>query len=91
MGVAVKDLSSSFSQFCSTTSIQGVRNITDTKQGHCSQVCWFVIVIVSFICAGISIKESIDGALLKARSSFIKTILPFWHEPRKHSLIKSHK
>ena len=65
MVVAMKYLSSSFSEFCSTTSIQGVRNITDTKQGHCSQICWFLIVIASFICAGISIKESIDGKLLK--------------------------
>ena len=64
MVVAIKDLFSSFSEFCSTTSIQGVRNITDTKQGHCSQVCWFLIVIVSFICAGISIKESIDGGFI---------------------------
>ena len=66
---AIKDLSPSFTEFCSTTSIQGVRNITDTKHCHCPQVFWFIIVIVSFIFAGISIKESIDGGLLKAGSS----------------------
>ena len=48
-------------KFCSTTSIQGMRNVTDSEQGCFIQLLWIIVVVISFILSGICIKESIDG------------------------------
>ena len=57
----MKDLKDDLAEFCSTTSIQGMRNVTDPKQGCFSRSLWLIIVIASFVLSGICIKESIDG------------------------------
>ena len=57
----LKDLKDEFAEFCSTTSIQGMRNVTDPKQGGFSRGLWLIIVIASFALSGICIKESIEG------------------------------
>ena len=51
-------------EFCSSTSIQGLRGVADQNQAFVFRLIWLIIVVVSFICAGICIKESIDGKLL---------------------------
>jgi hypothetical protein len=50
-----------FSNFCSTTSIHGMANIFDGKQNFVSRVLWIVIIVASFVAAGICIKASFDG------------------------------
>ncbi len=57
----ITDLKEDFVEFCSTTSIQGMRNLTDPKQGCLSRIIWTIVVIASFVLSGICIKESIDG------------------------------
>ncbi len=56
-----KELKDDLVEFCSTTSIQGMRNLTDPKQGCMSRSIWTIVVIASFVLSGICIKESIDG------------------------------
>ena len=63
MGV-LQELYADVEEFCATTTIQGMRNVTDQKQGWLSRVLWFIVVVVSFVLSGICIKESIDGDLL---------------------------
>ena len=60
MGV-IKELKNDFAEFCSTTSIQGMRNITDPKQSYLLRIIWIIVVATSFVLSGICIKESIDG------------------------------
>ena len=60
MGV-LQDLYNDVEEFCATTTIQGMRNVTDQKQGCLSRVLWFIVVVISFILSGICIKEAIDG------------------------------
>jgi len=64
----LKELKDDLFEFCSTTSIQGMRNLTDPKQGYLSRVIWTIVVITSFVFSGICIKESIDGMCLKSSS-----------------------
>jgi hypothetical protein len=59
--VALEELFSDVEEFCSTTSIQGLRNVTDPKQGCVSRVLWLIVVATSLILSGICIKESFDG------------------------------
>jgi hypothetical protein len=59
--VALEEIFSDVEEFCSTTSIQGLRNVTDPKQGCVSQVLWLIVVATSLILSGICIKESFDG------------------------------
>ena len=47
--------------FCSTTSIQGMRYVSDPNSGTFFRSIWFLIVVVSFTLSGICIKESFDG------------------------------
>ena len=56
-----KELKKELLEFCSTTSIQGLSNVTDTKHGCLSQILWAIIVIIFFVFSGIGIKESVDG------------------------------
>jgi len=42
-------------------SIHGMSNVTDPKQGFLLKAIWTCVVVASFVCAGICIKESIDG------------------------------
>jgi len=58
---ALGELYSDVEEFCSTTSIQGLRNVTDPKQGCVSRVLWLIVVASSLIMSGICIKESFDG------------------------------
>ena len=62
----LKNLRNELVEFCDTTSIQGMRNVSDPKQGKFIRILWFIVVILSFTLSGICIKESIDG---KARVS----------------------
>jgi hypothetical protein len=57
----LKEIKHDLIEFCSTTSIQGMRNITDPKQGFLLQITWIIVVVTSFVLSGICIKESIDG------------------------------
>jgi hypothetical protein len=59
--VVLQEIFSDVEEFCSTTSIQGLRNVTDHKQGWLSRVLWLIVVVISFVLSGICIKESIDG------------------------------
>jgi hypothetical protein len=61
MMVVLRSLREEFSDFCSTISIQGLRNVGDSNQGFCSRLLWLVVVAVSFVLAGICIKESLEG------------------------------
>ncbi len=56
-----KILKNEFFKFCSKTSIQGMGNVGDTEQGLFFQIIWLVVVIASFTCAGICLKENVDG------------------------------
>jgi len=47
--------------FCSRTSIQGLSNVSDSQQGIFFQFLWLLVVIGSLICAGICLKENVDG------------------------------
>jgi hypothetical protein len=58
---ALGELYNDVEEFCSTTSIQGLRNVTDPKQGWVSRVLWLIVVASSLILSGICIKESFDG------------------------------
>jgi hypothetical protein len=57
----LRELQNELTEFCSTTTIQGLRNVTDSKQNVVSRIVWMIVVLALFICAGLSIKESIDG------------------------------
>ena len=57
----LKNLRNELVEFCDTTSIQGMRNVSDPKQGKFIRILWFFVVILSFTLSGICIKESIDG------------------------------
>ena len=57
----LKMLQSEFSEFCSTTSIHGMVQIFDRKNGFVSQIVWILVVAASFVAAGFCIKESLDG------------------------------
>jgi hypothetical protein len=57
----LREFKNELTEFCSTTTIQGLRNVTDSKQNVFSRIVWMIVVIALFICAGLSIKESIDG------------------------------
>jgi hypothetical protein len=63
--VSLQEVMRDVEEFCSSTSIQGLRNVTDHKQGCFLRVLWLILVTVSFILSGICIKESIDGKELK--------------------------
>ncbi len=58
---SLKVLQNELTEFCSTTTIQGLRNVTDSKLSVYSRIVWMIVVVASFICAGFGIKESIDG------------------------------
>jgi hypothetical protein len=55
------ELRKDLTDFCSTTSIQGMRYLSDPNYGSISRFIWFLIVVVSFTLSGICIKESFDG------------------------------
>ena len=57
----LRELQNELTEFCSTTTIQGLRNVTDSKQNVISRILWMIVVIALFVCAGFGIKESIDG------------------------------
>jgi hypothetical protein len=57
----LRELQNDLTEFCSTTTIQGLRNVTDSKQNVVSRIVWMIVVVALFLCAGLSIKESIDG------------------------------
>jgi hypothetical protein len=57
----LKEFKNDLVDFCSTTSIQGMRNVTDSNQGCVSRAIWTIVIIASFVFSGICIKESIDG------------------------------
>ncbi len=42
-------------------SIQGMHYVTDDRQSFFSRISWLLIVVISFILAGISIKDSFNG------------------------------
>jgi hypothetical protein len=50
-----------FSNFCSTASIHGMAKIFDGKQNFVSRLLWIVIIVASFVAAGICIKATFDG------------------------------
>jgi hypothetical protein len=60
MGI-YKLLKNEFIKFCSKTSIQGMGNVGDIEQGLLFQLIWLLVVTASITCAGICIKESVDG------------------------------
>jgi hypothetical protein len=55
------ELRKDLTDFCSTTSIQGMRYLSDPNYGSISRFIWFLIVVVSFTLSGICIRESFDG------------------------------
>jgi len=57
----LKEFQNELKEFCATTTIQGLRNVTDSKQNVVSRILWMIVVIALFVCAGFGIKESIDG------------------------------
>jgi len=56
-----KSLKTELTEFCSKTSIQGMSNVSDSQQGIFFQLLWLLVVITSIICAGICIKENVEG------------------------------
>jgi hypothetical protein len=58
---SLKVLQNELTEFCSTTTIQGLQNVTDSKLSVYSRILWMIVVIALFVCAGFGIKESIDG------------------------------
>ena len=57
----LKEIKNDFLEFCSTTTIQGLHNVSDPKQNCFSRILWIVVIVTSFVLAGICIKESFDG------------------------------
>jgi hypothetical protein len=49
--------------FFATSSIQGLQNVSDSRRAVFVRTVWFGIVVASFVCAGICIKESVEGRL----------------------------
>ena len=73
-----RDLKQDLVEFCSTTSIQGMRNVTDQKQAYLFRIIWLIIVITSFVLSGICIKESIDGNNLFVVLDYLLHLLRPW-------------
>jgi hypothetical protein len=47
--------------FCSTVTIQGMSNISNSQKGIFLRMVWFVVVAASFIISGMCIKNSVVG------------------------------
>jgi hypothetical protein len=57
----LKKVKNELVEFCETTSIQGMRNVSDPKQGKIIRILWLIVLFLSFTLSGICIKESIEG------------------------------
>ena len=64
----MKELKNDVMLFCSTTSIQGMRNVADPQQCFILKTIWILVVTASFVLSGICIKESMDGTILKFKN-----------------------
>ena len=64
----MKELKNDVMLFCSTTSIQGMRNVADPQQCFILKTIWILVVTASFVLSGICIKESIDGTIFKFKN-----------------------
>ena len=61
----MKELKNDVMLFCSTKSIQGMRNVADPQQCFILKIIWFLVVMALLVLSGICIKESMDGTILK--------------------------
>ena len=61
MRKTLQSLKSRFSNFCETTTIHGLRYVGDDGTSLMSRLIWFVVVIVSFVYAGLNIYNSAEG------------------------------